>query len=236
MATIYLIRHGQASFGKADYDQLSEVGFEQSKILGRHWQHHKSPDQIYCGDLLRHGQTLEHFLLGNQQTQAPTIMHRGFNEFDHVDILGQYDDSWLDFAKNSESLACEKTSNREIQHQFSLAIDQWVANDGTYKVTWPQFKARCVGALHEVISQSRRAKELHSLPTQDIAIFTSGGPIAVIIGHVLGLNDQQILRINQQIRNTSVSKLLFSENDLGVDYINNYSHLTLAGPRWTTFR
>ena len=26
MPVIYLIRHGQASFGKEDYDQLSDVG------------------------------------------------------------------------------------------------------------------------------------------------------------------------------------------------------------------
>jgi len=236
MATIYLIRHGQASFGKADYDQLSEVGFEQAKILGRHWQHKKSPDQIYCGDLLRHGQTLEHFLLGNQQTDAPVVMHRGFNEFDHVDLLSQFDPSWTDFATKSESLAREGASNSDFQQQFAQAINQWIAGNGDYKVTWPQFKQRCVDALSEVIAQSRRAKKQHSLPSQDIAIFTSGGPIAVMIGHVLGLNDQQILRLNQQIRNTSVTKLLFSENDLSVDYLNNYSHLTLAGPRWTTFR
>ena len=28
MPVIYLIRHGQASFGKEDYDQLSEMGWE----------------------------------------------------------------------------------------------------------------------------------------------------------------------------------------------------------------
>ena len=34
MSRILLVRHGQASLGAADYDQLSDLGEEQSRILG----------------------------------------------------------------------------------------------------------------------------------------------------------------------------------------------------------
>ncbi len=34
MGQIYLVRHGQASFGSADYDQLSTLGAEQAQMLG----------------------------------------------------------------------------------------------------------------------------------------------------------------------------------------------------------
>ena len=34
MDVIHLIRHGQASFGKQNYDQLSELDHEQSTKLG----------------------------------------------------------------------------------------------------------------------------------------------------------------------------------------------------------
>ena len=34
MGAIYLVRHGQASFGAADYDALSPRGFEQSTVVG----------------------------------------------------------------------------------------------------------------------------------------------------------------------------------------------------------
>ena len=33
--TLLLVRHGQASFGAADYDQLSDRGVEQSRRLGQ---------------------------------------------------------------------------------------------------------------------------------------------------------------------------------------------------------
>ena len=34
MSVLLLVRHGQASFGAADYDQLSSLGEEQSRLLG----------------------------------------------------------------------------------------------------------------------------------------------------------------------------------------------------------
>ena len=34
MGVLLLVRHGQASFGTADYDVLSETGWEQGRLLG----------------------------------------------------------------------------------------------------------------------------------------------------------------------------------------------------------
>jgi broad specificity phosphatase PhoE len=36
MGTLYLVRHGQASFGADDYDQLSALGRRQSVRLGEY--------------------------------------------------------------------------------------------------------------------------------------------------------------------------------------------------------
>ena len=36
MATLVLIRHGQASYGQADYDRLSPTGEQQARVLGPH--------------------------------------------------------------------------------------------------------------------------------------------------------------------------------------------------------
>ena len=38
MTSIYLVRHGQASFGKKDYDNLSGIGEKQSFLLGEHFK------------------------------------------------------------------------------------------------------------------------------------------------------------------------------------------------------
>ena len=36
MSVLLLVRHGQASWGSADYDVLSDLGHEQSRLLGKH--------------------------------------------------------------------------------------------------------------------------------------------------------------------------------------------------------
>lgn len=242
MAAIYLIRHGQASFGKADYDQLSEKGMQQAKILGQHWQSFVKPNKFFAGDLLRHGQTLKCFSAGHQSDNIPTTIHSGFNEFDHVDILTCYNAQWHNFAEMSAEINQSDNPKRMFQKEFSQAMNRWVSGDfdRDYKETLQQFKDRCIGALHNVIQQelAHKRKEIgiQSKPSKDILVFTSAGTITMIIQHILQLNDEQALHINQQIRNTSISKLLFSGNNLTVDYFNNYSHLELAGADWITLR
>ena len=240
MAAIYLIRHGQASFGKADYDQLSDIGCKQSEMLGKYWQSISTPDKIYSGDLLRHGQTLEHFLQGHQSKPSSVTVHSGFNEFNHVDILTCYDSEWKNFAAMAASISQQPNAHKVFQQTFALALKRWISgqHNSDYKESWSQFKKRCVSALQAVIKQELTAKKIedNDLYSKDIYIFTSGGTIAVTLQHILGLSDQKTLEINQQIRNTSVTKLLFSEHNLNIDYFNNYSHLTSAGADWVTFR
>ena len=60
MGTLYLVRHGQASFGAADYDQLSELGKRQSLRLGQYLgQRGIAFDAVFTGTLKRHAQTWE---------------------------------------------------------------------------------------------------------------------------------------------------------------------------------
>jgi len=244
MAAIYLIRHGQASFGKADYDQLSEKGSEQSRLLGQFWQSMSAPDHIYSGDLLRHKQTLDNFIMGYQGKESSVTLHSGFNEFNHVELLTCYDRQWKNFADMSIAIGKKPAANIRFQKEFSYALERWVSgkHDHDYKESWTQFKKRCVSALQDVIEQALLAKKsakessMNNQHSKDICIFTSGGVIAVLIQHVLGLSDEKTLMINQQVRNTSVTKLLFSENDVNIDYFNDHGHLTSTGADWVTFR
>lgn len=244
MAAIYLIRHGQASFGSTDYDQLSEKGSKQSLMLGQYWRSNVVPNKLYTGDLLRHGQTLNCFLKGYQGKEIPLIIHSGFNEFDHVDILTNYNEQWQNFAKMSKEINQLKDPNKTFQKEFFQALNRWLSGDKNheYKERWPQFKERCIRALQDVIQQELTNNRKFISDTEeakkfkDILVFTSGGTISVIVQHILKLSDQHTLQINQQLRNTSVTKLLFSQNMLSVDYLNNYSHLEQAGDDWVTFK
>ena len=55
MGTLYLVRHGQASFGEDDYDRLSPLGHRQAQQLGR-----------YLGErFAREGVQIETVLMGS---------------------------------------------------------------------------------------------------------------------------------------------------------------------------
>jgi len=246
MGAIYLIRHGQASFGKANYDKLSTKGCEQSQILGEFMGSMITANKYYAGDLLRHDQTLNHFIKGAGNTDVSMVTHSGFNEFNHLEILARYDEKWKDSVSMSTKLAALPDGNKLLQKQFTNALYRWInadqendtATQQEYTETWSQFKTRCIKALDDVIKQYLTVKHAidNSPVAKDVLIFTSGGPISVIVQHVLGLNDEQTLMLNQQLRNTGVTKLLFSEDNLSVDYFNNYSHLERKSAEWITYR
>ena len=59
MSTIYMARHGQASFGQDNYDQLSEKGRRQSQILAEYLiRTGLSFDAVYSGDMVRQKDTV----------------------------------------------------------------------------------------------------------------------------------------------------------------------------------
>ena len=61
MGTLYLVRHGQASFGADDYDQLSPLGWRQARRLGAYWRERLGSglalDAVLTGTLRRHAQS-----------------------------------------------------------------------------------------------------------------------------------------------------------------------------------
>ena len=70
MGTLYLVRHGQASFGAEDYDNLSELGVKQSVRLGEYWRGKGLKfDAALVGTLKRHAQTYAGICEGMRGTQ-----------------------------------------------------------------------------------------------------------------------------------------------------------------------
>jgi broad specificity phosphatase PhoE len=55
MGTLYLVRHGQASFGADDYDRLSDLGHRQCEALGQALKQRRvQPAAVLMGTLRRH--------------------------------------------------------------------------------------------------------------------------------------------------------------------------------------
>lgn len=229
MATIYLIRHGQASFGQENYDQLSKKGWEQGRLLGRWLKGKVAPAAVFGGNMERHRETVE-AITGGFGDKLPDMQAvEGFNEFDHTEMVQRLRPEWADREKMTQDLAAFPKPATAFQQVFEQAMVRWVGGeyDGEYAETWPDFQARVITALSEMIEYTDGGHVLVS---------TSGGPIAVIAQHLLQLSDRKTLEMNSVIANSSVSRLLYSGSRRTLAVFNNYSHLEAEDPSLVSFR
>ncbi|WP_278803287.1 histidine phosphatase family protein [Marinobacter nauticus] len=229
MATIYLVRHGQASFGKENYDQLSPRGWEQGRILGRWLAGKVEPGAVFGGNLQRHRETVEAITTGYGVSLPDMQVLEGLNEFDHLEVVERLRPEWADKQVMARDLASFPKPSRAFQQAFEKAVTRWVSGefDQEYSETWNGFRQRVGHALDQLIELADGA---------DVIVSTSGGPIAVIAQRLLELSDRKALEMNNVIANTSVSRILYSGPRRSLAVFNNYSHLEAEDPALVTFR
>ena len=220
MGSLYLVRHGQASFGAADYDQLSPLGHAQCLRLGQ-WLRPRGLrfDAVLTGTLRRHAQSLAAIEEGLQAQHEPLALP-GLNEYDSQAIVA---------AIHPAPLADADAASPMQQHFRLLrqGLLLWMAG-----ATQPQglpshaaFTAGVVGALDHV-------REHHA--DGHVLLVSSGGPISVAIGQVLGLAPEAIVEINLHIRNSALSEFKVSRKRHSLITFNTLPHLD-ADPAAVTF-
>jgi broad specificity phosphatase PhoE len=234
MGQIYLVRHGQASFGAADYDQLSALGAEQSRILGAWFgQCGIRFDRVVVGGLKRHRQTAEACLGAMQDVPPPEswIEDAGLEEYDHIEMLHRSRPELAEREAMARFLAASGNPRQAFQQLFEEAMARWMTgrHDPEYRESWPVFRSRCVGALQRVLADAGRA--------QRAVVFTSGGPIAAITQELLGLSDERTAQLNWTLVNSAVTKLLHNAERVTLSYLNAHAHLEQTGRTQTiTYR
>ena len=222
MGTLYLVRHGQASFGADDYDQLSELGHQQSVRLGEYFAlkgiHF---DGLIAGTLRRHKQTLAGILMGMER-QGEHLSWEGLNEYDSEAVIATVHPHKL-----------EKPQSPEMyRHHFRLLRDglaQWMAG-ATSPAGMPSYRdfvAGVAGALDHV-----RANHYG----QNVLIVTSGGPISTAVGQVLGTSAQTTIELNLRIRNSSITEFAFTPKRHMLVCFNAIPHLEHPDlAQWITY-
>ena len=87
MGTLYLVRHGQASFGADDYDVLSAMGQQQAVRLGEYFKYKGLAfDAALTGTLNRQIDTFSGICQG--MGVAPPVSHlAGLNEYDSHAVI-----------------------------------------------------------------------------------------------------------------------------------------------------
>jgi len=218
MGTLYLVRHGQASFGAADYDQLSNLGRQQSVRLGEYWRERGMTfDAVLTGTLKRHRQTWEGIAEGLGLTRDDVLSWEGLNEYDSEAVIA---------AIHPEKLA-HPDSPEIMKMHFRLLRDGLAAwmNGQTAPVGMPgyaDFLAGVTSALDHVRGKHHGARVL---------LVSSGGPISNAIGHVLGTSAKTIVELNLRMRNTAVTEFVFNAKGHMLNTYNGLPHLD--GPAWS---
>ena len=213
MGILYLVRHGQASFGADDYDQLSPLGRRQCVRLGEYFRHRgKRFDAVLTGRLKRHAQSLEAIAEGLAATPEPLVWP-GLDEYDSHALIATI---------HPEPLARPDTPEL-YRHHFRLLRDallQWM--DGrTAPAGMPSYAAFVAG-VNGALDHVRRECE------GDVLIVSSGGPIATAIGQVLGVPAPTTIGLNMQIRNSAVSEFVFTPRRHTLLTYNTLPHLDRA--------
>jgi len=212
MGTLYLVRHGQASFGADDYDQLSALGQRQSERLGRYWAERGLRfDAVLTGTLKRHAQTWAGIAAGAGLDHQP-LLWPGLNEYDSEAVIRS-----IHACTGQEK---PDTPERYRQH-FRLLRDglaQWMA--GTVS---PQGMPDYTDFVHGITSALDHVRAQHH--GQNVLIVSSGGPIATAVGHVLGLSPDATIDLNMRIRNSAVTEFQFSARRHTLLTYNTLPHL-----------
>lgn len=220
MGTLYLVRHAQASFGAADYDQLSELGRLQSRRLGE-WFARRGIgfDAVLTGTLRRHAQTLEGIEQG-LQARHDALRWPGLDE---------YDSHALVHAIAPGPIAPARTPDETRQHFRLLrqGLLAWIGGR-TQPAGMPshaEFRAGVVAALEHV-------RQRHA--GQNVLIVSSGGPISAAMAHVLGLGAEATVEINLHIRNSALTEFKIGPKRLTLIAFNTLPHLD-ADPAAATY-
>jgi broad specificity phosphatase PhoE len=217
MGTLYLVRHGQASFGAADYDQLSPRGHEQCRLLGAYWRERGQRfDAVFTGTLKRHAQSLAGIVEGLGEALVPVALP-GLNEYDSEAVVR---------AIHPEPLAPPRDPEAVKQHFRLLrqGLLAWMAGE-TAPAGMPshaEFSAGVTDALDRV-----RAVGVG----RQVLIVSSGGPIATAVAQVLSAPAETFVELNLRIRNSAVTEFAFNPKRHHLVTFNTLPHLDTAETR-----
>lgn len=224
MGTLYLVRHGQASFGADDYDNLSDLGRRQSLRLGQYLRERHGDalhfDAVLTGTLRRQIQTWEGIAEG-AGLDGPRLDWPGLNEYDSHAVI---------HAIHPEPLPKANTPELYRQHFRILrdGLSAWMRGE-----TAPQGMPSYRDFVHGVTSALDHVRTQHS---GNVLLVSSGGPISTAVGQVLGTSPDTTIELNLRYRNSAVTELAFNPKRHMLVSYNTLPHLDAEPYRdWITY-
>jgi broad specificity phosphatase PhoE len=231
MSVLFMVRHGQASFGAANYDQLSELGFKQSALLGEYWARRGLKfDAVFSGAQERQKQTLdevkEAYIKAGLEFPQSTIM-AGLNEYDAKGIITKYFPALLQNDKRLQEIVGRsknigqntKEGRRSFQEIFEIVVNTWI--EGAIEVdgveSWSSFRNRVNADVSKIVAEYSDGK--------NVAVFTSGGPISALMETTLATTPKTAIELSWVIKNASISEFKFKKDKISLVGFNMTPHL-----------
>jgi broad specificity phosphatase PhoE len=217
MATLVLVRHGQASAGAADYDRLSPIGEAQARLLGEYWGRRRVAfDAVFTGPRVRHVRTTELALEGAAQHGVRWPAPVSIEDLDEMRPEGL-------IRKLPELLASHPALRGadSPRRTFDALMGLWVRGevDAPDVEPWPVFRDRVARGL-EAAKLAGKGKR--------VVAFTSGGPITAAMQIALASPSESTFQLLAAVRNASVSEFLYSGDRFGLSSFNAVPHLEEA--------
>ncbi|SCU73395.1 Fructose-2,6-bisphosphatase [Cupriavidus necator] len=212
MATLFLVRHGQASFGAANYDCLSPTGRQQARWLGEYFQERGvSFSRVVAGTLVRQQDTASEILAGMAQPQAAIVSHPGLNEYDGEALYRCH-------TGGADHRAHQNGDYNDYWRTFRAAYAAWT-QDGLAEMpeSWADFGARISGALAHASEGTTREDA--------ILVVSSGGAIGRATADLLGAPAQAAIEMNLQFRNTAFCEIIVGRGVQRMLSFNSVPHL-----------
>ncbi|MDO6569207.1 histidine phosphatase family protein [Alteromonas sp. 1_MG-2023] len=215
MTDIYLVRHGQASFGAANYDKLSDLGIQQAEWLGDYFrQRDITFDNVFMGDMVRHRETKDGIAKGMGALPEAAI-NSELNEFNFQAVatafLNRYPDQKVP----------EGASRPEYYRLLRKAMLAWAADELDHNLldeSWAAFEARVAAML----------SMLQNTDAKRVLVVSSGGAIAMMLKHILGYDSATVINMNLQIRNASFSQCFANARSVHLNNFNSVPHLDVV--------
>lgn len=211
MGNLYLVRHGQASFGAADYDQLSELGARQCERLGC-WLRERGIgfDAVLTGTLKRHAQSLAALEQGLGVRLAAQA-RPGLDEYDSLALVR---------AIHPAPLATVETAQQARQHFRLLrqGLAAWMSGQSA-----PAGLPSHAEFVRGVVDVLDHVRNVHA--DARVLIVSSGGPISHAVGHVLGLGHDAVIDLNLHLRNSALCEFKVTPRRHTLISFNTLPHL-----------
>lgn len=231
MSVMYLVRHGQAGRPGEPYDKLSPLGIRQAKVLGEYWLTNGFEfDEVYRGTLKRQRLTEEavgeiYREMGKHWPEAEVL--EGLNEYSADEVmkhmipeLRQRNDSVRRLVEAHEAGETDVERMKNFQRLFEAVMRFWVSGEHGEPMfePWSDFSDRVRRSMRHIMEKGGSGRR--------VAVFSSGGPIGVMVQSVLGAPDHSAMELNWRVRNCSLTELVFSQTRVSLESFNTQPHLT----------